>query len=1460
MNAPPRSRVRALFKDDDSDRTTGVDESPPDLHIRKVRVAQMARIAVLGPLRISGLQPRITPKDRVVLEALTIRVGENVTVDWLADALWGEAPPASANKNLQSCIARLRKELGRDAIETTASGYRLALPPTDVDSHAFELLVQRGRELLTLREPDRAAYVVADALAMFQGEPLEDLSGWEVGVLEVERLRELRWGAEELRVDALLAAGQHHDVLTQARALVTDQPLRERRHVQLALAQYRSGEQVEALATLRGLRELLLDELGVDPGPEATALEHAVLLQDADLMIAATSGQGTICPWPGLTSYDVEDRESFCGRDTETAACLRLLHGRGVLAVVGPSGSGKSSLLRAGIAATLRAGGREVRVMSPGRAGPSEVDAVVRTPIRTVLFVDQLEEVFAPGVTPEHRSAYLEALSRRGGGGELVVALRADRTPELSGEPELARLLERGWYLLSAIDAAGLRTAIERPARQAGLLVEPGLVDLLLREVQDEPGALPLLSHSLVETWNRREGRTLTVDGYLATGGVRGSIAQSAEAVYDEIPLEQRDQLRDLLMRLVAPGAEGEPTRIRIARDRVVTRPEQERLVELLVGSRLLTSDDGNITLAHEALAREWPRLRGWLDDDIEGQRIRHHLSAAADAWEALGRPDSELYRGVRLARATEWSAGPGAALTEGEQQFLEASTHLAEAEQQSIAERARAQARLIRRLRISLGGAAVLLVVALAAGGTAVVQSNRADRKATEAGEAAEAARQAAVSADARRVGARSQLTDDNSLSLMLAVAGARLDDSPETRMSLLTALMRRPQLVRSVAAEGGYMEVFDVSRDGRWIASSDAQNRMHLYDAATNRLVRSYDAGRPPGDEQVWIEGEFSPDSRQLAVILTRGEHEPVHLLDPNTMRPTRTLSRPRGERAFAIDLGYSGDGRYLAATMVTEDPALNFTPKGIPAYALVWDLGSSASVPVRLETHPGFQSMALSPDGQILYTASPLTAYDVATGGTTWDRPNLTYGTLDLNRKGTLLAEGSETDVFLVDAASGETVRRLRGHRAAVRDLRFSPDGTLVGSVADDGELIVWDTRSGHVLARWDTSDQWGVGFSPDNRLVYYGGGIDAMLRTWDLSSQDTYLRQTTRVGGAEVFHHADFSPDGQRVAYSWRDPKSGGWVRFVDAVTGDATPATRVPAARSAWASGAWHPQGGQYAAYCDDLSCPAHHLGTVTVLDTVTGRPVLGERDVVEGEEAVYSLAYVDQGRHLLLGDTAGTHVLDAGTLQPRGGSFDALAHCCTAPLGDGSTAMIPEYSNDGASIHWRVIDVDTGEVGREGDVNLGGLPYASAASPDGSVVAIAGQAGEIVSIDVLTGDHRRSTGLGATVRWLNYSDDGELLVSGATDGEVSLWDATTLDLLGTVHPLHRGEPVPAGAQFIGDSHDVAIASYDGRVYRWETDLDRAVEFACAMAGRDLTEDEWADYLPAQPYQSICPDG
>ena len=995
-----------------------------------------------------------------------------------------------------------------------------------------------------------------------------------------------------------------------------------------------------------------------------------------------------------------------------------------------------------------------------------------------------------------------------------------------------------------------LRAAIEGPARQAGLIVEPGLTDLLVREVENEPGALPLLSHALRETWLRREGRTLTVAGYQASGGIRGAVAQSAESLYGELDRDQRRALHDLLLRLVSRGTEGEPVRSRLPRRQVVTHPAQDELVDRLVRSRLVTSDDGVVEIAHEALARAWPRLRGWLEDDIEGQRILHHLSATAEAWDSLGRPPSELYRGVRLAQALEWQERPHPDLTATEREFLDAGAALAEAEDRAAAEQAKRQARLIHRLRIVLSGAVVLLVLALVAGGIAAVQSDRANQNAARA-------EQQAVSADARRVGARSQLTDDISLSLLLAAAGARLDDSPETRVNLLAALAKQPYLVRSAAPEGNYLESLSVSRDGRWIASSDDQNRMHLYDAATGRLLDSFDAGRPPEDEQAWLLGAFSPDSSKLAVILTSVmSTEPVRLLDPNTMQPTTKLDFPGGKPVWGVDVQFSADGRYLAATMHTAPIEEESETAG---YALVWDLRSPSSPPERVRTGVLFQQMAPSPDGRTLYTNAPLTAYDMAKGQRIWRRDEVVaWGSLDVNGQGTLLTlpagwRPTESDALLVRASTGATVHTLRGHRKNVLDIRFSPDGSLVGSTSQDGELIVWDTATGRPLERWDTSDPWGVGFSPDNDLVYGGGGADSMLRTWDRSMEDTYLQQTTQVDDAQVFAHADISPNGRQVAYRWLDNKDTGWVRFADTLTGEATSATPLPVNEGPFPPGTWHPQGGRYAAMCRECT----GSGIVTMLDSATGQPLWDEQDLVDGGGGIWSLAYVDEGRDLLVGGSDGrTFVVDAETLRPRGEPFDVPADFMTA-IGDGGTAMVYEHSGDGNSTHWWVLDVGDGEVLSEGDLDM--HASASVASPDGGTVAVAGDTGQIVTVDVLTGDEqRRSTGIGAEVLWLGYSDDGDLLVSGAGDGGVSLWNATTLDLLGTVYPPHRGKPVPAGAQFIGDTHDVAIASYDGRIYRWDTDLDRALDFACQMAGRDLSEQEWAEFLPSQPYQSVCP--
>ena len=439
-------------------------------------------------------------------------------------------------------------------------------------------------------------------------------------------------------------------------------------------------------------------------------------------------------------------------------------------------------------------------------------------------------------------------------------------------------------------------------------------------------------------------------------------------------------------------------------------------------------------------------------------------------------------------------------------------------------------------------------------------------------------------------------------------------------------------------------------------------------------------------------------------------------------------------------------------------------------------------------------------------------------MATGKRIWRREDVTsLPALDVNAEGTLLALGDSEARGRTRSwwtpPPATTVHTLRGHRDLVRDIRFSPDGSLVGSVSDDGELIVWDTATGRPLERWDTFDPWGVGFSPDNDLVYGGGG-DSMLRTWDLSVEDTYLQQTTQVGDAEVFAHADLSPDGQQVAYSWLDDRARDG-------SGSSTPSPakrRRPRASRCqgvpWPAAPGIPRVGQYVAYCVCCSRVRRGAAVVVVLDPATGK-VLEEREPFDGDVYLDRRTSTGAAACSWATPTAGPTSSTPRPCVPEGDALRALPRTVCHPDRGREHRDGLRVSGDGTSVHWRVIDVSTGDVLSEGDLDL--VAYASVASPDGSTVAVAGDTGEIVTIDVSTGDEqRRSTGLGAEVLWLDYSDDGELLVSGADDGGVSLWDATTLDLLGTVYPPHQGEPVPAGAQFIGDSHDVAIASYDGK--------------------------------------------
>ena len=524
---------------------------------------------MLGPLTIEGERTHLGRRDRVVLAALVVHPGDVVSAEVLADVLWGEQLPASWSKVVQGCVVRLRKTLGSHSIETSSLGYKLTIPHDEIDTQRFERTVIRATNLLAAGDAERSALLLADALTLWRGKPLPEVDGWDSARIESARLEELRQRAEELYVEASLRSGRHESVLAKARALTSQAPLRERRWALLATAQYQSGRQADALKTLRELRVVLNRELGLDPGPEIGLLEQAILRQDPSLVVASTLPEpSTECPYLGLKPYDLDDAEVFFGRDAEVAACLRKLADTSVLAVVGPSGCGKSSLARAGIAARLRSGGRRVVVMTPGAHPVAALaDALPSDVVPTVLVVDQCEEVFSLCADATEREAFLDRLTAHRAEAPLILSLPGRSAGRNRGVPGL-RPPCRTRAPIAHRHVRDRPAYGDRPSRPglASLVVEPGLTDLLVREVEGQPGALPLMSHALAETWHRREGRTLTVDGYRASGGIEGAVAQSAEEIYARLEPRQQARLRELLLRLVTPGPDGQPIRGRLPR------------------------------------------------------------------------------------------------------------------------------------------------------------------------------------------------------------------------------------------------------------------------------------------------------------------------------------------------------------------------------------------------------------------------------------------------------------------------------------------------------------------------------------------------------------------------------------------------------------------------------------------------------------------------------------------------------------------------------------------------------------------------------------------------------------------------------------------------------------------------------------------------------------------------------
>ena len=563
-----------------------------------------------------------------------------------------------------------------------------------------------------------------------------------------------------------------------------------------------------------------------------------------------------VCPFKGLASFEPADADYFFGRERLIAELVARLVGASFLGIVGPSGSGKSSVLRAGLLPALaggvlpgserwrrvliRPGERPLdelrRMLASGAKDPvAEALEALTADERILLAVDQLEELFTACRDETQRAAFVDMLARAAadpqGRAVVAVAVRADFYGRFAAFPQLAELLGANHVLVGPMQASELRRAVELPAGRVGLRAERELADALVDDVEGEPGALPLLSTALLELWQKRQDNTLTAAVYRESGGVHGAVARLAEGSYARIPDEDKPLVRAIMLRLVGEGEGDAAVRRRapLAELDLERNEEARDVLDTLADSRLVTVSEGSVEVAHEALLREWPRLREWIEEDGQGRRLRRHITQAATEWDEAGRDQGELYRGARLAAALDWSSDHALELNDLERQFMAESREASEHETKRVR-------RTNRRLRGLLIGVAVLLAAAIIGGVFAVLQRG-------EARDAAAEARDAETAQLAQSLGAQALVEDDLDLGLLLARQAVELDDTPQNRGSLLADLQRVSPVVgimhASRADPDDVLRFLAVSPDGGTLAVGGASGQLLRFDTETYELV---------------------------------------------------------------------------------------------------------------------------------------------------------------------------------------------------------------------------------------------------------------------------------------------------------------------------------------------------------------------------------------------------------------------------------------------------------------------------------------------------------------------------------------------------------------------------------------------------------------------------------------------
>ena len=1101
----------------------------------------------LGPVegRVEGFPVDLgEPQQRLVLALLLADAGSVVSTDKLVDGIWSENPPDSARKIVQGYVSRLRKALGdSDTIESRSPGYRLNIKPEQIDAAVFEKQAAEGASLVT-KDPQLAGRVIVEALSLWQGSPYEDLADYDVLRPEIIRLEQLHGATIEARVQADILSGQHSAVTAELADLTGRFPLRERLWSLRMLALYRSGRQAEALRVYNDARGVLAAEVGLEPSSELRLLEQRILDQNPVLdTLAALEPEAALAitternPYKGLRAFEESDAADFYGRDALVRRLREAMNrrtGSRLVVLAGPSGSGKSSVVKAGLIPTLRSDGWSIATMYPGdtplEALEAAVDLLVDRP-QSLLVVDQLEELMtvSSDATQQQFLDRLAELATEHHSQWVLVTVRADFLDRLLIHPRFARLVESGLLLVTPLEDHEVRDVIVAPASRVGGTVEPDLVATMVRDVANRSAALPLLEYALTDLYDRARGGPLTLQALDAAGGISGALVKRAEELYDDLDEDGRITARQVFLRLVTLTEEGEALRRRVAGASLDGLPDIEAVLRVFGEHRLLTFDrdqagQPTVEVAHEALLDAWPRLAQWIDEARSSIRMLRQLADAASEWESLDRADAYLLTGARLARYADWP-GSELALSGAEQEYLAASRERAEHE----------RARVRKRRTAVLAGFAAAAVVALVLAGAALIARGDAAENAATAERAAQQAEESAdVALESEAVAEQKALEAQSAQALaksreLAASAVAVLEEDPELSMLLaLEAIDATPP--DETASPAGVLALRGALQQHRLLVQIPGEFT---------------DAQISPDGSTLFVTSE--PDRTVMAMDSTSGAVAwTFH--DPSITDAVAEFQRMR-----ILHLSVSPDGALVAVSIPDLSTLVGASVTGAgPARVVVLNAGSGEVVetlvfPCPLSTA---QESGFSPDGSWLaiHTGGE-ECFDFESPEASWVG---LFDTTTWQEGARLQMEGAVLEVANFNANGSRFL--LHDLATANAELRTFPELELINQIPDrrgywrlgpTGEQVVLapptDSRR-RLLVRADNNetisyletDDFSTGdsmqFSPDGSML----GVPTRTHDYVFSTETGEL--LVDLGNTGTTNTMDFTADGSRLLTS------------------------------------------------------------------------------------------------------------------------------------------------------------------------------------------------------------------------------------------------------------------------------------------------------------------------------------